>query len=84
LFKSIDRNGDGRLGKEELRNAFKTSGLAVPSRRLDGFFNEVDLDHDGYISFDEWRYVFSFHCTSLYTHAACLVLHLAFFGQTFV
>lgn len=57
LFKSIDRNGDGRLGKEELRNAFKSSGLTVPSRRLDGFFNEVDMDHDGYISFDEWRYV---------------------------
>lgn len=55
MFKSIDRNGDGKLGKEELRAAFKTSGLAVPSRRLDGFFNEIDMDHDGYISFDEWR-----------------------------
>lgn len=59
LFKSIDKNGDGKVGKEELRMAFKSAGLAVPGRRLDGFFNEIDMNNDGYISFDEWRYVAS-------------------------
>jgi hypothetical protein len=37
--------------------AFKSAGLAVPGSRLDNFFNDIDMNNDGYISFDEWRYV---------------------------
>ncbi|KJR84109.1 solute carrier family 25 (mitochondrial phosphate transporter), member 23/24/25/41 [Sporothrix schenckii 1099-18] len=55
LFRSIDRNHDGRLNRAELRAAFQKTGLAVPMRRLDGFFDEIDMNHDGYITFDEWR-----------------------------
>ncbi|KAK8086218.1 hypothetical protein PG994_001192 [Apiospora phragmitis] len=55
LFKSIDRDNNGRLDKDELQVAFKHAGLAVPMRRLHDFFEDVDLNKDGYISFDEWR-----------------------------
>ncbi len=55
LFQSIDRDKDGRLNKEELRTAFQRAGLSVPMRRLSGFFDEIDLNNDGFISFDEWR-----------------------------
>ncbi|KAK0708954.1 mitochondrial carrier domain-containing protein [Lasiosphaeria miniovina] len=55
LFRSIDRDQDGRLNKEELHAAFQRAGLAVPKRRLAGFFDEIDMNRDGYISFDEWR-----------------------------
>lgn len=55
LFRSIDRDHDGKVGREELRAAFQKAGLAVPKRRLAGFFDEIDMNHDGYISFDEWR-----------------------------
>lgn len=55
LFRSIDRDHDGRVDKEELRAAFRKVGLAVPLRRLSGFFDEIDMNHDGFISFDEWR-----------------------------
>ncbi|KAK8024782.1 calcium dependent mitochondrial carrier protein [Apiospora arundinis] len=55
LFKSIDRDNNGRLDKDELQVAFQHAGLAVPSRRLHTFFEDVDLNKDGYISFDEWR-----------------------------
>jgi solute carrier family 25 phosphate transporter 23/24/25/41 len=55
LFQSIDRDHNGNLDKEELRAAFKKVGLIVPSRKLDQFFSEVDTNHDGVISFDEWR-----------------------------
>lgn len=55
LFQSIDRDQNGKLDKGELRAAFRTAGLAVPSSKLDHFFSEVDTDHDGVISFDEWR-----------------------------
>lgn len=55
LFRSIDRDHDGRVGRDELAAAFQKSGLVVPRRRLSGFFDEIDMNHDGYISFDEWR-----------------------------
>ncbi|GAB7350746.1 hypothetical protein MBLNU459_g1297t1 [Dothideomycetes sp. NU459] len=55
LFRSIDKDHDGNLDKEELRSAFVRAGLAVPNSRLDKFFDDVDTDNDGVISFKEWR-----------------------------
>ncbi|OCK82635.1 calcium dependent mitochondrial carrier protein-like protein [Lepidopterella palustris CBS 459.81] len=55
LFRSIDHNQDGKLSKDELQAAFARAGLAVPSSKLDHFFTEVDSNHDGVISFEEWR-----------------------------
>ncbi|EOO00441.1 putative calcium dependent mitochondrial carrier protein [Phaeoacremonium minimum UCRPA7] len=55
LFRSIDRDHDGKLNRDELRSAFQRAGLTVPLRRLAGFFDEIDMNNDGYISFDEWR-----------------------------
>jgi solute carrier family 25 phosphate transporter 23/24/25/41 len=55
LFHSIDRDHDGKLDKAELKRAFKRAGLTVPDAKLDQFFAEVDENHDGYITFDEWR-----------------------------
>jgi solute carrier family 25 phosphate transporter 23/24/25/41 len=57
LFKSIDHNGDGKLSKEELKTAFSHAGMAVPNSKLDAFFDEVDKNRDGCITFDEWRWV---------------------------
>ena len=70
LFRSIDHNGDGKVGKEELRMAFKSAGLAVPGSRLEEFFNDIDMNNDGYISFDEWRYVY--HPRSIAVYVFCL------------
>ncbi|KAF7546019.1 hypothetical protein G7046_g9428 [Stylonectria norvegica] len=55
LFRSIDKDGNGQLDKNELQTAFKHAGLTVSSRRLNDFFNDMDGDNDGYVSFDEWR-----------------------------
>jgi solute carrier family 25 phosphate transporter 23/24/25/41 len=57
LFDSIDRDHNGNLDKNELKVAFSKAGLAVPQSKLDHFFAEVDTNHDGVISFEEWRYV---------------------------
>lgn len=55
LFKSIDKNNDGKLVKDELKAAFKIAGLTVPPAKLDDFFAGVDRDNSGAITFDEWR-----------------------------
>ena len=64
LFRSIDRDKDGRLNKKELQAAFQRAGLSVPNKRLSGFFDEIDLNNDGFITFDEWRYVCPCLCWS--------------------
>lgn len=56
LFESIDRDRSGALDKDELRQAFARSGVVVSSAKLDKFFDEVDVNHDGKITFEEWRF----------------------------
>ncbi|MBE3049454.1 EF-hand domain-containing protein [Candidatus Bathyarchaeota archaeon] len=55
LFRSADTNGDGRLDKRELLAAYRRAGVVAPMRRLDSFFKHVDVNNDGFITFDEWR-----------------------------
>ena len=55
LFRSIDKDRDGRLDRDELQMAFQKSGITVPRRRLNSFFDEIDVNNDGFIGFDEWR-----------------------------
>ncbi|KAI0483978.1 mitochondrial carrier [Xylariaceae sp. FL0804] len=55
LFRRIDRDQNGKLDKEELQAAFQRSGLSVPMRRLDAFFQDIDHNRDGYITYEEWR-----------------------------
>ena len=57
LFESIDRDHNGELDRSELKAAFSRAGLAISNAKLDQFFDEVDVNHDGVISFDEWRLV---------------------------
>ncbi|KAK9452033.1 mitochondrial carrier domain-containing protein [Limtongia smithiae] len=55
LFQSVDKDHNGHLDRAELAAALETSGLSVPSGRLDQFFESIDKDNDGVISFEEWR-----------------------------
>lgn len=55
LFDSIDRDHSGSLDKDELRQAFARSGIVVSNAKIDHFFDEIDTNHDGEISFAEWR-----------------------------
>jgi solute carrier family 25 phosphate transporter 23/24/25/41 len=55
LFQSIDKDHSGGLDKSELRAAFSRAGITISNSKLDQFFDEVDSNHDGEISFEEWR-----------------------------
>lgn len=56
LFQSIDKDNSGGLDKNELRSAFARAGITISNAKLDQFFDEVDVNHDGNITFDEWRW----------------------------
>ncbi|KAF3482222.1 uncharacterized protein GIQ15_04981 [Arthroderma uncinatum] len=55
LFQAIDHDRNGHLDKTELKDAFSRAGMSVPNSKLDQFFEDVDTNRDGVISFDEWR-----------------------------
>ncbi|GAA5841321.1 hypothetical protein JCM11251_001624 [Rhodosporidiobolus azoricus] len=59
-FCALDQDGDRKIGVEEVREACRTAGVAIPSgaegeRAVREFVRHVDRDGDGVISFEEWR-----------------------------
>ena len=57
LFNKIDKNGDGKITKEELYSGFqqlmKLSGDELKNQ-VDTVFNNIDNDHNGYIEYEEF------------------------------
>lgn len=70
MFKSIDRDQNGELDKQELRLAFNRANLNISDSKLADFFDQIDRNHDGIITFDEWRSVPLAHCS------VCATAHL--------
>merc|ERR1712056_160079 len=53
VFKGLDANGDGRMSKRELQDAFVQVGLNDEAL-LRRTFHALDLDGDGILSFSEF------------------------------
>ena len=54
-FTTIDFDKNGTIEKEELFKMMKTYIKFPPSKdEIDSFFNEMDLNHNGRISFDQF------------------------------
>ncbi|KAG6585661.1 putative calcium-binding protein CML15, partial [Cucurbita argyrosperma subsp. argyrosperma] len=53
IFKSHDRDGDGKLSKEELKQAFSYLGSRFSAFRAEEALRTVDDNHDGVVSMDE-------------------------------
>ncbi|GAA6025677.1 hypothetical protein JCM10207_008826 [Rhodosporidiobolus poonsookiae] len=55
-FCELDRDGDRRLGRNELLEACRRAGIEIADpRAVEEFVKAVDRNGDGVISFDEWR-----------------------------
>ncbi|XP_023538265.1 probable calcium-binding protein CML15 [Cucurbita pepo subsp. pepo] len=53
IFKSHDQDGDGKLSKEELKQAFSYLGSRFSAFRAEEALRTVDDNHDGVVSMDE-------------------------------
>lgn len=55
VFKTIDRNGDGRITYEELTKCYETVfGKEIVGIELNKIMEEVDGDSDGFIGYEEF------------------------------
>lgn len=55
LLKRFDKNGDRRLSREELREAFRSLGLNFSGWRAWRALRHADENGDGYISEEEMK-----------------------------
>jgi len=53
LFGAFDRNKDGRLNFEDLRQGFADSGYQISNEDLKDMMNRFDQDNDGALDFSE-------------------------------
>lgn len=55
VFKSIDKDGDGQLTKEEILNGYEEHfGVPITEEQVDAMFEQIDIDGNGTIDYTEF------------------------------
>lgn len=55
-FEKLDLKKDGKLDINEIWDGFNKLNIQLNEEKLKLFFETLDLDDDGYISLEDWRY----------------------------
>ncbi|KAK2665970.1 hypothetical protein Ddye_004544 [Dipteronia dyeriana] len=55
IFQAIDVKHNGSILPEELFHALVSAGIEIDDEELASFVERVDKDHNGVITFEEWR-----------------------------
>ncbi|KAK3038055.1 hypothetical protein RJ639_032034 [Escallonia herrerae] len=58
VFATFDKNGDGYITKQELRESFRNIGAATTEQEVEDMVERVDANGDGLIDFDEFSELF--------------------------
>ncbi|KAL0403785.1 UNVERIFIED_CONTAM: Calmodulin-like protein 3 [Sesamum radiatum] len=54
VFQMFDRNGDGRITKQELSDSLQNMGISIPDEELTQMIDKVDVNGDGCVDIDEF------------------------------
>jgi len=55
MFKTFDKNGDGRLDKKEIQEGYaKYHSKMVTDEEINHIFQQIDVDGSGYIDYTEF------------------------------
>jgi calcium-dependent protein kinase len=55
VFKTLDRNGDGKLSKDEVQEGYMAHyGKLISDEEVNTMFDAVDMDNSGYIEYSEF------------------------------
>jgi calcium-dependent protein kinase len=55
IFQVLDKNGDGKLSKEELKDGYlKFFGIDIPSEDIEHIMLNIDVDKNGYVDYTEF------------------------------
>merc|ERR1712166_1368046 len=67
IFNLVDADGSSEISREELGELISTLGLKASQEELDRMIDEIDMDGDGTIDFDEFCSVMSHRVSQTYT-----------------
>ena len=67
VFEKFDKNGDHKLSKEELKEAFKDMGAYFPGWKAWRGLQVADANRDGFITEDEMNELVNYAVKSGYT-----------------
>ncbi|KAM0940658.1 putative EF-hand domain-containing protein [Dioscorea sansibarensis] len=54
VFQMFDRNGDGRITKQELSHSLCRLGIDIPDPELAAMIDKIDINGDGCVDVDEF------------------------------
>ena len=54
LFKELDKDGNGTLSRDEIKELFKRSKCQYSKEQIDDVINDCDTSGDGVISLEEF------------------------------
>lgn len=54
VFEMFDRNGDGRISKEELSDSLENLGIFIQEKELFNMIEKIDVNGDGCVDIEEF------------------------------
>jgi calcium-dependent protein kinase len=54
IFKCLDKNNDGKISKEELKESYDELKIQLSDREVDQMLQSIDADNSGFIDYAEF------------------------------